>query len=170
MRPADFVRAVRAEQARAKLGGLALHVEPGRALVGAHGVLLARILQVKRARDRRWLMIDAGMNDLLRPALYQARHRLVPLLGPSSPAIPWRVVGPVCESSDDFGVHDLPAEPEGAVAILDAGAYGYTMASRYNGRAVPAEVFVRGGAVVAEVERRRAEEWVEERSQIPERD
>jgi diaminopimelate decarboxylase len=168
--PADFVRAARAEQTAAGLDGLSLIVEPGRSLVAAHGVLLARAIQAKRAHakggERRWLMIDAGMNDLIRPALYQAAHRIAPLELVGEGIVPWHVVGPVCESSDDFGVHAFAAEPPGAVAILDAGAYGYTMASRYNGRALPAEVFVRGGRVVALSERRPAEDWSKERAGI----
>jgi diaminopimelate decarboxylase len=175
-RPSAFVRAVRAEQRAYGLESLALHVEPGRALVAASGVLLARVIQAKVARKARWLMIDAGMNDLVRPALYQARHRIVPLVSeapaPGAPltsptgadACPWRVVGPVCESSDDFGEHVLPKTPPAAVAILDAGAYGYTMASRYNGRALPAEVFVRGGRVVGSAVRAGPEDWAAERA------
>jgi diaminopimelate decarboxylase len=168
-RPSAFVRAVRAEQRAYGLESLALHVEPGRALVAASGVLLARVVQAKVARSARWLMIDAGMNDLVRPALYQARHRIVPLGGPAGEATgegtcAWRVVGPVCESSDDFGEHVLPKIPPAAVAILDAGAYGYTMASRYNGRALPVEVFVRGGRVVGTTSRARPEEWATERA------
>jgi diaminopimelate decarboxylase len=180
-RPADVVRTTREAQKAADLDDLALHVEPGRALVAAHGVLLATVIQPKRASYGRWLMIDAGMNDLIRPALYQAFHRIVPLevaratdaqggsagvlpaRRPMGPRAKWRVVGPVCESSDDFGEHELPDPPPFAVAILDAGAYGYTMASRYNGRALPAEVFLRGGVVVSRTERRRAEDWAEER-------
>jgi diaminopimelate decarboxylase len=145
---------------------LSLHVEPGRALVGAHGVLVARVIQSKVTGGRRWLMIDAGMNDLIRPALYQARHRIVPLGEPSARLVAWRVVGPVCESSDAFGEHDLPEAPPHMVAILDAGAYGYTMASRYNGRALPAEVFVSGGRVVAKTMRASRDEWVRERAGI----
>jgi diaminopimelate decarboxylase len=163
--PAEFVRELRAEQRAHALGDLALYVEPGRSLVAPYGVLLARVIQSKVATAARWLMIDAGMNDLLRPALYQARHRIVPLEQevPEGEAIPWRVVGPVCESSDDFGEHLLPREPPEAAAILDAGAYGYTMASRYNGRQVPVEVFVRGGSVVGRTRRESLEGWVEER-------
>jgi diaminopimelate decarboxylase len=170
----DFVRAARAEQRLQGLDDLALYVEPGRFLVAASGVLVARVIQRKVAQAARWLMIDAGMNDLLRPALYQARHRIVPLRDPAAPAvggadgvvkdaIAWRVVGPVCESSDDFGEHLLPREPPAAVAILDAGAYGYTMASRYNGRQLPVEVFLQGGVVVGATERVRVEAWAEER-------
>jgi len=165
-RPADFVRAVRVEQRAARLDDLALFVEPGRSMVAPHGVLLARVVQTKVAEAMRWLMIDAGMNDLLRPALYQARHRIVPLQADvdRGTAIPWRVVGPVCESSDDFGEHLLPREPPAAVAILDAGAYGYSMASRYNGRQLPVEAFVRGGRLVARTRRLTAQEWADERA------
>lgn len=164
VRPADFIRATRKLQNEAGLGELALYCEPGRSLVGAHGVLLARVIQRKIAEPRRWVMIDAGMNDLMRPALYQARHRIVPVVARASASVrPYRVVGPVCESSDDFGVHDLPDGELTEVAILDAGAYGFSMASRYNGRALPAEVFLQGGTVVGASARSPAEEWVQDR-------
>lgn len=164
-RPADFIRAVRAEQLTSGLGDLTLCVEPGRSLVAPHGVLLARVIQAKVTRTTRWVMIDAGMNDLLRPALYQARHRVVPLDREVDPAhgLTWRVVGPVCESSDDFGEHPLPPEPPAAVAILDAGAYGYTMASTYNGRPLPAEAFIRGGVIAGRTHRVNVETWASER-------
>ncbi len=102
----------------------------------------------------------------MRPALYQARHRIVPLDRDAADveSVAWRVVGPVCESSDDFGEHLLPRAPPAAVAILDAGAYGYTMASEYNGRPLPVEVFVRGGKVVSRTERGTAEAWATERA------
>lgn len=164
VRPADFIRQTRRLQHEMGLGDLALFCEPGRSLVGAHGVLVARVIQRKNAGARRWTMIDAGMNDLMRPALYQARHRVEPLaLEAGAASSEYRVVGPVCESSDDFGVHRLPDGDLEAVALLDAGAYGYSMASRYNGRALPSELFVRGGAVVGATARRPLEEWVEDR-------
>jgi len=165
--PAEFVRAVRAELRLRGLDDLALYVEPGRSLVAASGVLLARVLQAKVASAARWLMIDAGMNDLVRPALYQARHRIVPLDSESvkGEAVAWHVVGPVCESSDDFGEHLLPRYPPRAVAILDAGAYGYTMASRYNGRQLPVEVFLRAGSIVGSTKRTTLESWALERAQ-----
>jgi diaminopimelate decarboxylase len=174
-RPADFIKAVRKERAAAGLDALALLVEPGRSLVGAHGVLLSRVIQTKTTLaggvPRRWLMIDAGMNDLMRPALYQAHHRIVPLVIQPREAVAvtdvaWRVVGPVCESSDDFGLHPLPETAPDHVALLDAGAYGFTMASRYNGRPAPAEIFLRGGAVVARSAAGDARAWVEERLRI----
>jgi diaminopimelate decarboxylase len=169
VRPGDFVRAVRAQQRALGLEDLTLHVEPGRSLVAAHGVLLARVLQSKVSHVRKgslplkWLLIDAGMNDLLRPALYRARHRVVPLAPAPGPDSDWRVVGPVCESSDDFGTHVFPDSPPAFVAILDAGAYGYTMASTYNGRALPAEIFLEKGRVVDRRARGSIEEWISER-------
>ncbi|MDP9035451.1 MAG: diaminopimelate decarboxylase [Myxococcota bacterium] len=165
-RPSDFVHAVLAEQRAHALSDLMLTIEPGRCLVAPFGILLACVIQSKVTSVARWLMIDAGMNDLIRPALYQARHRIVPLDGAAidADAVPWRVVGPVCESSDDFGEHQLPPKPPAAVAILDAGAYGYTLASRYNGRQLPVEVFLRKGRVVGRTARMTPQEWATERA------
>jgi diaminopimelate decarboxylase len=166
-RPADFARALAAEVRRAGRDGIRTLVEPGRALVGAHGVLCARVVMTKRAKpgeeERRWLIVDAGMNDLLRPALYRARHRIEPLEVAPAPAgggRPMRVVGPVCESSDDFGTYTMPDPPPAFVAIRDAGAYGFTMASEYNGRGLPTEVFLRDGRVERIVRSRPASAWV----------
>jgi diaminopimelate decarboxylase len=145
--PGAFVAAALALLRSMALEQLALVIEPGRSIVGAHGALVAAVTQTKQSGKRRWVMIDAGMNDLIRPALYAAKHR-VELLG-AAPAEPeWRVVGPVCESSDDFGAHPLGPAPSGLVAIRDAGAYGFVLASEYNGRPLPAEVFVSGGKVI----------------------
>jgi diaminopimelate decarboxylase len=163
VRPADFIREAQKLAAASGLGDLAHYCEPGRAMVGAHGVLLARVIQRKITTDRRWTMIDAGMNDLMRPALYQARHRIV-ALDVVAKGTPSRVVGPVCESSDDFGVHELPDRPIAHVAILDAGAYGYSMASRYNGRPLPAEVFLSGGKIASISPRKSAIDWVDDRA------
>jgi diaminopimelate decarboxylase len=167
-RPGDFVRAARAEQRSAGLDDLALYVEPGRSLVAPHGLLLAHVIQMKVTPAGRWLMIDAGMNDLLRPALYQAFHRVVDVATEVDPAtgLAWRVAGPVCESSDDFGVHPLPAMPSDTVAILDAGAYGYTMASQYNGRQLPVEAFVQGGRIIGHTTRASAATWARERTGV----
>jgi len=144
------------------LSALELVIEPGRSLAGPFGVLVASVVQSKRSGTRRWIMIDAGMNDLLRPALYGAKHRIEPLeREPSEPN--WRVVGPVCESSDDFGEHPLGAEPPKAVAVRDAGAYGFVMASEYNGRPLPAEVFVSGGTVTRVSESPGRAAWVKRR-------
>lgn len=167
VRPADFVRALVSEVARAGLSHVRTVVEPGRSLVGSHGVLCATVIMDKRARpggaERRWLMIDAGMNDLLRPALYQAFHRIEALSGGGSGRAAYRVVGPVCESSDDFGAHELPDPPPAQVVIRDAGAYGFTMASEYNGRTLPTEVFVQAGEVLSVIRPRSAAAWVRAR-------
>ena len=170
--PAEFIEQTLALQRSFGLEDLALYVEPGRALVAAHGVLLATVIQhkvtpygsVANARQR-WLMIDAGMNDFLRPALYQARHRIEVLeaVPADGDRVPWRIVGPVCESADDFGEHFLALDPPRAVAILDTGAYGYTMASRYNGRPLAAEAFVQDGRVVASRGRDLEPVWVRDR-------
>ncbi|MCK6591010.1 MAG: diaminopimelate decarboxylase [Polyangiaceae bacterium] len=174
VKPADFAAASVKLCEGSKLAGRTLVVEPGRSLVAAHGVLCARVIMSKRSRstpERRWLMIDAGMNDLIRPALYGARHRIEPLSSappsPESGAPGWRVVGPVCESSDDFGEH-LFDEPPSFVVIRDAGAYGFTMASEYNGRPHPTEVFLSGERVVAVGRSRDAAAWARERAEIGE--
>ena len=173
-KPADFVRAALAVMKEERVADLALHVEPGRALVARMGILVARVIQRKASRSgKRWLMIDAGMNDLIRPALYQAKHRVVasdvtPVPGAPARVVPQRVVGPICESADDFGEHSLPERGFDHVAILDAGAYGFTMASRYNGRAIASEVFLRTEngekRVVSVVPRAPIEAWADERA------
>jgi diaminopimelate decarboxylase len=164
VKPADFVREVRAVKKAMGLDDLAHVVEPGRSLVGSHGVLVSKVIQHKEAGERRWLMIDAGMNDLMRPALYQARHRILPVTLPADrKAVNPRVVGPVCESTDDFGHHAMPPDGFDEVAILDAGAYGYAMANRYNGRALPAEMFLRDGKPVEIRHRKPDTDWIDDR-------
>ncbi len=160
--PADFARAAVELAKRERLDDLVLVVEPGRALVGAYGVLVASVVQDKQSGSRRWTMIDAGMNDLVRPALYGALHRVEPLEREPGGARS-RVVGPVCESADDFGEHALGDARPAAVVIRDAGAYGFSMASEYNGRALPAEVFVSGGKVVKTSPSPGAAAWVKRR-------
>jgi len=129
--------------------GCELLFEPGRWLVGNAGVLVTRVIRIKEGLSRRFVVVDAGMNDLLRPALYDARHRILPLneTAPDAEESPADVVGPVCESGDSFAVaRPLPPLAEGdLVAICSAGAYGAVMASTYNSRALVPEVMVRGG-------------------------
>jgi diaminopimelate decarboxylase len=127
--------------------GVACVFEPGRWLVGPCGVLLAEVVAVKRRDGHRFVVLAAGLNDLLRPALYGARHRIVPVVPRAGAPEPATVVGPVCESADVFG-DDIalpPLEPGDVVAVLDAGAYGAVMSSNYNGRCRLAELVVRGG-------------------------
>ena len=130
--------------------GLRILVEPGRFIVGNAGVLLTRVLYIKRASAKTFAIVDAGMNDLIRPALYQSYHEIVPLKqnrSEKSTASPAQtdIVGPVCESGDFFALdRELPEPRQGdLLAIMSAGAYGFTMASNYNSRLLPAEALVR---------------------------
>jgi diaminopimelate decarboxylase len=135
-----------------RVAGLELDwvLEPGRWLTAPVGALLCEVLAVKRRGSQRFVVLSAGMNDLLRPALYGSRHRIVPLSPRPGADSPAAVVGPVCESADVFsGELPLPPlEPGDAIAILDAGAYGAAMSSNYNGRGRLAELTARGGVLV----------------------
>jgi diaminopimelate decarboxylase len=121
-------------------------LEPGRVLVGNAGVLLTRVLYRKKTPARRFVIVDAGMNDLLRPALYEALHDIQPVRPRRGPRPRVDVVGPVCESSDVLGHQRAlpPLLPGDALAVMTAGAYGMSMASTYNSRPRPAEVLVDG--------------------------
>ena len=126
-----------------------LILEPGRFIVGNAGILLTEVLYVKRSRGKRFAVVDAGMNDLVRPALYGAYHEVIPArpaVGAASGRVRYDVVGPVCESADVLARNRrLGAIRSGQLlAVLGAGAYGSTMASNYNGRVRSAEVLVRG--------------------------
>jgi diaminopimelate decarboxylase len=123
-----------------------LLIEPGRFLVAQAGALLARVLTVKRNGKKTFVITDAAMNDLIRPALYQAHHDIVPVRPRPGRAITVDVVGPVCESGDFFARDRKlkPVEPGDLVALLDAGAYGMAQSSNYNTRMRPAEVLVEG--------------------------
>jgi diaminopimelate decarboxylase len=143
--------------------GLRVLLEPGRFLVGNAGILLTRVLYIKKAAGQKtFVIVDAGMNDLIRPALYQAYHDIVPValaVGeavsfPSSKSMSMSlqnvdIVGPVCESGDFFALdREMPEVGQGdLLAVLSAGAYGFTMASNYNSRPLPAEALVRGAEV-----------------------
>jgi diaminopimelate decarboxylase len=122
--------------------GLTLVLEPGRVIVGNAGVLLTRVTRVKTSPSRTFVLLDAGMNDLLRPALYKAHHTLETVAAPRPTTQTVDVVGPVCESSDAFAKNTvLPTLHEGdALVMRSAGAYGFVMASTYNARLRPAEV------------------------------
>ena len=146
--PAAAVSAY-AEQILEATQGLGMHLllEPGRFLVAQAGCLLTTVLNVKKNGEKTFVITDAGMNDLIRPSLYQAHHEIVPLKQPvGSHTSTVDVVGPVCESGDFFARDRvLPTVRAGDVlAILDAGAYGMTLASNYNSRPRPAEVLVNG--------------------------
>jgi diaminopimelate decarboxylase len=129
--------------------GLKVLLEHGRFMVGNAGVLLARVEHLKRGAGKNFLIVDAAMNDLVRPAMYESFHEIVPLHRDSSRrALTADIVGPICESGDCFA-KDRPIQEVGEgeyIAFMSAGAYGYTMASRYNTRGMAAEVLVQGSA------------------------
>lgn len=127
--------------------GLKILLEPGRYIVGNAGVLVTRCLYEKKGSAKTFKIVDAGMNDLIRPALYEGHHEIVPLRQPdSAERIKVDVVGPICESGDFF-CQDRPLPEFQAgdlIALMSAGAYGFVMASNYNSRPLPAEVLVSG--------------------------
>lgn len=130
-----------------KLGArqIKLVFEPGRALVGNAGLLLSRVEYLKHAETKNFAIVDAAMNDLMRPALYDAYHEIIPVQPASHPARTYEIVGPICESGDFLGHDRALALREGdLLAILSAGAYGSSMNSNYNSRPRAAEVMVDG--------------------------
>jgi diaminopimelate decarboxylase len=137
--------------------GLAIVLEPGRQIVAPAGALLTRVVDVKPqpGGDRQFVVMDAGMTELIRPMLYSAFHRIEPVMRTGAPAAVVDIVGPLCESSDTLGkARTVPQPAAGELyAILDTGAYGSVMASNYNRRLLPAEVLIEDGA--ARVIRRR---------------
>jgi diaminopimelate decarboxylase len=145
---------------------LRILLEPGRLLVGNAGVLLTRIRYIKRTGQKKFAIVDAGMNDLIRPALYHSFHEIVPMeeLSKSKSKNTEKVdiVGPVCETGDFFALdREMPELHEGDVlAIMSVGAYGFVMASNYNSRPLPAEALVRGDKFALIRKRQRPEDLV----------
>ncbi len=142
-RVAEYARAI-----RSALDGLGVHLllEPGRFLIAQAGALLSRVLYTKQNGSKRFIIIDAAMNDLIRPALYGAHHEIIPVVRENRPHEVADIVGPVCESGDFFA-RDREIEQLHSgdlVALLDAGAYGMSLSSHYNTRVRPAEVLVEG--------------------------
>jgi diaminopimelate decarboxylase len=135
---------------RARVAGRGLHVliEPGRSIVGNAGVLLTRVLYRKRTGDKEFVVVDAAMNDLIRPALYGAFHQILPVRQTDAANIRADVVGPVCETGDFLARdREMPeALPGDVLAICSAGAYGFAQSSNYNARPRAAEVLVEGAA------------------------
>jgi diaminopimelate decarboxylase len=128
---------------------LRILLEPGRFMVGNAGTLLTRVIYEKKGTTKTFKIVDAGMNDLIRPTLYEGWHQIVPTRKPATSQTEMvDVVGPICESGDFLAQNrELAPVNEGDVlAVMSAGAYGFTMASNYNTRPLPAEVLVSGSA------------------------
>ncbi|MGD0500031.1 MAG: diaminopimelate decarboxylase [Bryobacteraceae bacterium] len=149
-RPGEKAPAIRAFieslHARLRESGLAVMVEPGRSIAGPAGVLLTRVLYRKRNGSREFVVVDAAMNDLIRPSLYHAHHEIEPVRRNALPPITADVVGPICESGD-FLARDrrmADAMPGDYLAVRDAGAYGFVLSSNYNSRPRAPEVLVEG--------------------------
>jgi diaminopimelate decarboxylase len=142
-----------AEYAQALLGVLSgrsekLIVEPGRVLVGNAGVLLTQIEYLKHGEEKNFAIVDAAMNDLMRPALYDAYHAILPLQKRGGPAVQYEVVGPICETGDFIGhAREMAVDKGDALSVMSAGAYGMSMSSNYNTRPRAAEVMVDGSHV-----------------------
>ena len=145
--PADYAQVVRSAVGDL---GCRLILEPGRLISGNAGILVTRVIYVKQGATRTFVIVDAGMNDLIRPALYDAHHEIVPVAEPPANAhlTEMDVVGPICETGDTFAQRRLlPAIAAGdLLAIRTAGAYGAVMASAYNARSLPPEILVRDDA------------------------
>jgi diaminopimelate decarboxylase len=141
--PSDYIRALIPQ-----MGGMNCEfiIEPGRSLIGNAGVLLSRVVYIKSGQGKKFVIVDAGMNDFIRTALYGKYHRLEPVSDRGGKSVRVDVVGPVCESSDAFGRKILLSMPRPGdyLCLFTAGAYGYSMASNYNSRLRPAEVLIDG--------------------------
>jgi diaminopimelate decarboxylase len=146
--------------------GLKILIEPGRFIVGNAGILVTRVEYVKRTGSKNFVIVDAAMNDLIRPAFYDAYHEIVPLTKKGGARIASDVVGPICESGDYF-CHDRPLPKVGEgdyLALLSAGAYGSVMASNYNTRPLAPEILVRGRQHAIARERQAVKEiWSDEK-------
>lgn len=146
-----------------------IQIEPGRYMVGNAGVLLTRAQYIKRTPSKNFLVLDAGMNDLIRPTLYEAYHGIAPVQPRDGQTIEYDVVGPICESGDIFTKNRTlpPIEKDDLVVIQSAGAYGFAMASNYNSRPLPAEIMVDGDKVSIAAKRQTLSDMIA-RETIPE--
>ena len=132
-------------KARLAQRGLEVVVEPGRSIVGNAGVLLTEVVALKHGEHKNFAIVDAGMNDLIRPSLYQGWHAITPVVQRDAETLTYDVVGPVCETGDFLGKdRDLSIEEGDVLAVMSAGAYGFVMASNYNSRPRAAELLIDG--------------------------
>jgi diaminopimelate decarboxylase len=141
--PIEYARALRETIGENKF---TLILEPGRVIIGNAGILVTRVLYTKSSTHKRFVIVDAGMNDLIRPTLYNSFHAVQPVKMTDSEMFETDLVGPICETGD-FLAKDRkmpPFKPGDLIAIMSAGAYGFSMASNYNSRPRPAEVMVKG--------------------------
>jgi diaminopimelate decarboxylase len=139
----EFIRAM---HRRLSSSGFAVMIEPGRSIVGPAGALLTRVLYRKQSPKKEFMIVDAAMNDLIRPSLYQAHHEILPLRQNRLPQVTVDVVGPICETGDFLARNRQLANalPGDYLAIMTAGAYGFAQSSNYNSRPRAAEVLVDG--------------------------
>lgn len=165
--PATFVQMIDEGLSTAGIGTEThVYVEPGRSLVAAAGVLLTRVVRTRHQGKKKFVVVDAAMNDLIRPALYDAYHHILPIRENQEAGLDTAdVVGPICESGDFIARdRELPPMEVGELAVIcGAGAYGMTMASNYNSRPLPAEVMTRDGEVRLITRRQQIDElWARE--------
>ncbi len=141
--PGEYARALKETMGDSNI---TLILEPGRVIIGNAGILVTKVLYTKSTTHKRFVIVDAGMNDLIRPALYDSFHAVQPVRVTDSQMVEADLVGPVCETADFFAMNrKMPSfKPGDLVAIMSAGAYGFSMASNYNSRPRPTEVMVRG--------------------------
>ena len=141
--PEEYARAIEAELEGA---GLTLILEPGRVIVGNSGIFVTKLLYVKTTAEKTFSIVDGAMNDLVRPAFYGAYHEILPVRETKAKKMKVDVVGPICESGDFFARDRKmpPLQPGALIAIMGAGAYGFSMSSNYNSRPRAAEVLVKG--------------------------
>ncbi|MEM9431897.1 MAG: diaminopimelate decarboxylase, partial [Pseudomonadota bacterium] len=151
--------------------GCEIEVEPGRLISGNAGILLSRLIYRKEGADRTFLVLDAAMNDLIRPAMYEAHHDVIPIVEPTpgTEVGPVDIVGPICETGDTFARERLmpPVADGDLVAFRSAGAYGAVMSSEYNSRPLVPEILVKGDQF-AVVRRRPTFDEMIARDTIPE--
>ena len=141
--PKEYASAIKDEPA---LSGLILIFEPGRVIVGNAGILVTKVIYTKATSQKRFFIVDSGMNDLMRPSLYNSFHAVQPVIVSNRQKVKADIVGPICESGDFFAKdREMDSfEPGDLIAVMSAGAYGFSMSSNYNSRPRPCEVMVKG--------------------------